>query len=238
MKFNDQGIIISQKKYGENSLIIKVFCQNHGLYSAFIKSAKSAKNRSIFQIGNLIAFEYRARNEDNLGQFYNVDLIKSYCSSILFEPYKLNCVNSLFAIITQSFLERESHQILFGEIDNFLQNLTNQINLELILSDYVKLELEILKTLGYGLDLERCAVSLVEQNLNFVSPKSGRAVCDEVANPYKSKLLKLPKFLIDNNAQISKEDLKNALDLSGFFLQKFIFNDDSKLLYRLRLYDF
>ena len=70
MKINDHGIIISIKKYGENSLLLKIFSQNNGIFSAFIKSAKSSKDKVIFQIGNLISFEYRARIEENLGQLY------------------------------------------------------------------------------------------------------------------------------------------------------------------------
>ena len=67
MKFSDQGIIISQKKYGENSLIVKVFSAEHGVYRGFVNSVKSSKDKAIFQIGNLISFEFRARIEDESG---------------------------------------------------------------------------------------------------------------------------------------------------------------------------
>jgi excinuclease ABC subunit B len=50
MKFEDSGIIISLKKYGENSLIVKVFSQHHGLYRGFVKSAKSSKDAIVEQI--------------------------------------------------------------------------------------------------------------------------------------------------------------------------------------------
>ena len=64
MKFNDEGIIISQKKYSENSLIVKVFSRHHGIYRGFVKSAKSSKDKVIFQIGNLISFELKIKNNE------------------------------------------------------------------------------------------------------------------------------------------------------------------------------
>lgn len=236
MKFSDEGIIISQKKYGENSLIVKVFSRRHGVYRGFVKSIRSAKTKVIFQIGNLISFEYRARNEDNLGQFYTVDLMRSYCSIIMFEQVKLDCINSLFSIIDNSFLEREEHRVFFDKLQGFLQKITTEGETRLFLADYIKLELKILKTLGYGIDLSSCVVTNSEANLAFVSPKSARAVSMEIGKPYQNKLLKLPKFLIDYSSEISEDDVGNGLNLSGFFLEKFIFEDSKdKINYRKKL---
>ena len=78
MKFTDEGIIISQKNYSENSLILKIFSRHHGIYRGFVKAGKSRKNQVIFQVGNLISFEWRSRIEDGLGQIYYPDLIKSF----------------------------------------------------------------------------------------------------------------------------------------------------------------
>ena len=230
MKFSDQGIIISQKKYGENSLIVKVFSAEHGVYRGFVNSVKSSKDKAIFQIGNLISFEFRARIEESLGQFATVDLVKSYCSKIMFDRFKLSCVNSLFSIIDHSFLERENHQLLFEKLIIFLQKVVDEDEAKNFLTDYVKLELKILQTLGYGIDLSSCVVTDSEIDLAFVSPKSARAVCLEAGLPYKNKLLKLPNFLTDAKDEVSENDLRDGLRLSGYFLEKFIFEDQNEKL--------
>ncbi len=225
MKFVDQGIIISIKKYSENSLIVKVFSQNHGIYSSFVKSAKSSKDRLNFQIGNLISFEYRARLEENLGQFYAIDLVCCYCSKIMFDRLKLDCVKSLFAIVESCFLEREEHKLLFDELNYFLQKITDEnIDKKDFLASYIKLELKILETLGYGIDLSSCVVTNSTKNLSFVSPKSAQAVSFEAGKAYEKKLLKLPPFLI---AESNYDDhhLFDGLKLSGYFLKKFIFDE-------------
>jgi DNA repair protein RecO (recombination protein O) len=225
MKFTDQGIIISQKKYSENSLIVKVFSEHHGIYRGFVKSVKSTKAKVIFQIGNLISFEFRARIEENLGSFVAVDLARSYCSKIMFDQLKLSCVNSLFSIINSCFLEREEQQNLFLKLQNFLQKITDdEIKKTEFLADYIKLELKILKTLGYGIDLSSCAVTNSKTDLIFVSPKSARAVSAEIGKPYQHKLLKLPNFLIEES-ECNENHLLEGLTLSGFFLEKFLFED-------------
>lgn len=230
MKFSDTGIIISQKKYGENSLIVKVFSREHGIYCGFVNSVKSTKDKAIFQIGNLISFEFRARNEENLGQLATVDLVKSYCSKIMFDRLKLDCANSIFSIIDHCFLERESHEKLFEKLQIFLQKLVDENEAENFLTDYVKLELKILKTLGYGIDLSSCAATESTENLSYVSPKSARAVSFEAGQPYKNKLLKLPNFLTEATGEINQNDLRDGLRLSGYFLEKFLFEEQKEKL--------
>ena len=226
MKFNDCGIIIGIKNYSETSAIIKIFSQHHGIYSGFTKSIKSSKSRAIYQIGNLVSFEFRCRVEENLGSFFTVDLIKSYCAKIIFEPLKLNCVSSLFLMLDELFLERENQQMLFKKLQVFLQKISDEkIAKKIFLADYIKLELKILKALGYGVDLSSCAATDSTTNLVFVSPKSARAVCYEAGKAYQNKLLKLPGFLIDDEAEIYEHHLLDGLELSGFFLHKFFFSE-------------
>jgi DNA repair protein RecO (recombination protein O) len=229
MKFNDEGIIISIRKYSENSLIVKVFCRQHGIYRAFIKSTKSSKDKVIFQIGNFISFEYRSRIEENLGSFFAVDLIRSYCSKIMFDALKLDCIKSLFSMIDELFLERESYELLFEKLILFLQKIsTDEVKSSDFLAHYIKLELKLLKSMGYGIDLSSCAVTNSTNNLAFVSPKSARAVCFEVGKPYENKLLRLPNFLTqeeDKIVECEKSHLLQGLELSGFFLKKFLFEE-------------
>lgn len=257
MKFNDQGIIIGLRKYGENSLIVKIFSRHNGIYSGFVKFTKSSKVNPIFQIGNLVSFEYRAKFEENLGQFFALDLVKSYCGQIIFERLKLDCINALFSLIDSCFFEREHHEI-FNDLESFLQQINQEISDQNILAQYIKLELKILENLGYGIDLSCCVATQEKTNLAFVSPKSGRAVSLNAGKIYENKLLKLPKFLTENSDPIStsqesdftfqntlseqvisSEDIFHGLKLSGFFLKKYVLgeiysdNASSKLVSQL-----
>src|SRR4030095_10396090 len=81
----------------------------------------------------------------------------------------------------------------------------------------VRYELLLLAELGFGLDLERCAVSGANDDLVAVSPRSGRAVSAAEAEPYAGKLLPLPRFVTEGGAATWPEIL-DGMTLSGNFL--------------------
>jgi DNA repair protein RecO (recombination protein O) len=80
-----------------------------------------------------------------------------------------------------------------------------------------RFELALLDELGFGLDLESCAVTGVTTDLTHVSPKSGRAVSRAAAEPYKDRLLPLPSFLAARG-NASPDDIRAAFRLTGHFL--------------------
>jgi DNA repair protein RecO (recombination protein O) len=102
----------------------------------------------------------------------------------------------------------------------------------------VRFELLLLGELGFGLDLERCAVSGTNDHLVAVSPKSGRAVSAAEAEPYAGKLLPLPRF-VREGGEGSWDDIGKGLNLTGHFLLRDLIADRSHGLVeaRLRLVD-
>jgi DNA repair protein RecO (recombination protein O) len=231
MRLLDQGIILVVRKYSESSLIVKILSQDHGIYSGFIRNP-SKKNFSIYQNFNLVDFEWSSRIEDNLG-FFKVELKKSFLGDIISSPINLSSLGAIAAIIEQNVLEREPSREIFSGLLNLLQNLNGEK--ENFLKQYIKFEIELLKTLGYGIDLSECAATGTTENLHFVSPKSARAVCFEAGEKYQDKLLILPQFLLANEElKINKTDLLNGLKLSGFFIEKYLSNNPKLEIFNSR----
>ena len=94
--------------------------------------------------------------------------------------------------------------------------------------------------MGYGLDLDSCAVNGSNKNLLWVSPKSGRAVSNEGAIGWEDRLLRLPNFFKKIDNIISKEDLIDGLKLTEFFLNKRVYSQQAKNLpsSRIRLVEY
>ncbi|MFM7621157.1 MAG: DNA repair protein RecO [Alphaproteobacteria bacterium] len=235
MKFNDQGFVINSKDYGEKSAVVKILSEEHGICRAFIRQAQSPKTKNILQIGNLISFTYSTRLEENLGNFSHLDIVQSNSAYFMFDKLKLDCVQSIFSIIDDLFLEYDSSPELFNYLNDFLLFLSNNSHKSsAIIAKYIKLELLILQILGYGLDFSSCVVTNSTVNLSYISPKSGRAVSLDAGQKYHHKLLKLPKFILDENAQYANEQLYDGLKLSGYFLEKIFVSTyaNKKLFYR------
>lgn len=91
----------------------------------------------------------------------------------------------------------------------------------------VRYELLLLAELGFGLDLERCAVTGANDALVAVSPKSGRAVSAAEAEPYSGKLLPMPSF-VRSGGPATWQDIEDGLALTGHFLLRDLIPERSR----------
>ena len=67
-------------------------------------------------------------------------------------------------------------------------------------------------------------------NLSSALTETGRAVSRAAAEPYKGKLLPLPAFLSTGGLPADPEELRQGLDLTGFFLERHVFWPHNKPL--------
>ena len=91
----------------------------------------------------------------------------------------------------------------------------------------MRYEVLLLAELGFGLDLDRCAVTGRNDDLVAVSPKSGRAVSAAEAEPYAGRLLPLPAF-VREGGRASWAEIAQGLDLTGHFLLRDVLTDRSR----------
>ena len=84
-------------------------------------------------------------------------------------------------------------------------------------------ELGLLAELGFGLDLSTCAATGRNDELFYVSPRTGRAVSLAAGEPYKDRLLRLPRFLAEPGETPSDGDILDGLGLTGHFLERHVF---------------
>jgi DNA repair protein RecO (recombination protein O) len=86
-----------------------------------------------------------------------------------------------------------------------------------------------LAALGFGLDLTACAATGVNDDLAYVSPRSGRAVSRSAGAPYHDKLLPLPGFLW-RGVVAEPADLVAGLMLTGHFLHHHLLEPQGRAL--------
>ena len=217
MHWTDAGFVLSVRKHGETSAIVSLLTHEHGRHAGLVRGGAGRKARAMLQIGNLVAATWRARLEEQLGNLA-CEPLRAYAAEIMAERLPLLALSSAAALVDLSLPERAPHPEVFAEFAVLVDTLTGQ-GWEPV---YVRFELALLSALGFGLDLETCAVTGSAENLSHVSPRTGHAVSAGAAAPYRERLLELPSFLRDPAAARAPGDLRAGLSLTGHFLKRLL----------------
>ena len=171
---------------------------------------------------NSFCFGYRVYSQEQYLPEYLRFYLRSYFLHIericyKHETRRLAAISSLCALLDESLPEREPLPDFYKQVIHFFNHLEEKN----WLTAYIRLEALLLKVLGFGLDLSRCAGGGDSQTLAYVSPKTAKAVSKEKGEPYRDKLLVLPRFLWQN-CQADEADLRAGLFLTGYFLAQHI----------------
>ena len=185
MKLESIGILIGLRPFNERDAIARVFTRDFGVLVGMMRGANVAKkNRPLVgQVGGAI---WNARLDSQLGMFH-WDAEKNLSASVMMNSDALMRLNSAFEILGTLLPEREEYSILYDETLVLLGALACGD-----VGAYLTWEINLLRDLGYALDLSRCSGCGATETLNYLSPRTGRAVCDTCAAPYVDRLYKLP----------------------------------------------
>ena len=184
MQFSTEGYIIKVRNHGEKSAILTLVCPHYGKVVGYVSGARSKRNLGIYQLGNLVSFDAYARVQENMLSFKNVELLHSHVADFIFADDKIGALSSLCKLLDECVAENDDLGGLYDAIKQFFDNINNKNWLVY----YSFFEFYLLDFLGIGLDISRCAVTGKCNDLQYISPKTGRAVCSEVGEPYKDKL--------------------------------------------------
>ena len=220
MRWESNGLILNFSKYNEKSYILEIFTEEHGKHKGIIRGLHSKNKRSVIEPGNEVFATWSGRLETHLGN-YNVEPIKLWSSHILQFKDKLSAISSICSLISLTMAERQPNPLIYFSSKKLIEIVAS--TRDDWIREYVSWEMQLLSEIGYGLDLERCAVTSKSSDLVYVSPSSGRAVTNEGAGDFKNKLLPLPKFMTDFKANYDNDDIYNALNLTEFFFKKRFF---------------
>ena len=206
MNWDDSAYLVSKNRYSENSIIAEVFTENHGKISGIIFGGTSKKIKNYLQIGNKIYVNYNSKSVTRIG-YFKVEILKALTPLYFDENQKLSCITSAMHLIKLLTAEAQSNKEIFKLIDKFFEILT----LDNWIQKYIFWELELLKLLGYDLELKTMAEKeIVDSEVNYYVKSS-------------TEKKSIPNFLIDeNNIDVNLKNLLKGLKLVSDYLEKSI----------------
>lgn len=224
MHFSTSAIVVALRPHGEHGAVVRLMTPEHGLQAAYVRGARGRRLRPVLLPGNLVEATLSARTETQLPQA-TVELTHSR-GPLLAEPLPAVAIDWACALTATALPEAQPYPQLYAALDGLLAAVEAAPSASGWGAALVRYELLLLAELGFGLDLERCAVTGQADELIAVSPRSGRAVSAGEAEPYLGKLLPLPPFVLDGGVA-SWPDILDGLALTGHFLMRDLLTDPS-----------
>lgn len=220
MEWSAQALILGTRQHGENSVILEVMTRGYGRHLGLVRGGRSRRMQATLQPGNGVTVTWRARLETHLGQFQiEPDVMRA--ATFMESAVALNGMQTLAALL-RLLPERDPHPGLYQAAEVIVEHITD---VDVVAPLMIRFELALLEELGFGLDLNACVATGTRDDLIYVSPKSGGAVCKEAGLPYHDKMLALPNFLTANpdTMEVSHADIEAGFALSGYFLSRHVY---------------
>ena len=218
VKIEAEGVLVAAKPFSEYDVLASVLTDENGIVRGLVKGGLSRRKRADMQPGSEVHMLWSARLESHLG-IMDLSPEINWPGQIMQSASRLAALNTTCELLASVLSERDSAPEIYRGMQAWLQTLSTPYWGEAL----VAFELALLGALGFALRLDRCAVTGKDTGLLYVSPKSGRAVSQDVAEPYAERLLPLPAFLC-GQSQGSTADIVVGLKLTGHFLARYLFS--------------
>lgn len=225
MEWHDRAFVLAARRHGENGAIVELLTEQHGRHAGLVRGGQSSKLRAVLQPGNEVAAVWRGRLSEHLGTIA-CEIVRPHAAGMLDDPDRLAGLTAAAALLAAALPEREPHPDVFALFGSLLQALDSAADWP---ARYVGWERDLLAALGFGLDLDRCAVSGITTDLAYVSPRTGRAVSRTAGFPYRDKLLLLPGFLW-RDEPADRRQIELGMKLTEHFLVHHVFAPQGRTL--------
>lgn len=202
--------------------MVRLFTPDHGLQSGYVRGGRSTALRPVLMPANLVTAELRSWVNDQLAGL-TVELAESR-APFYSEPLAAAAFEWVTLLTATVAPEDQPFPRLYAALAALLDLVCAAPSARWWLRAMVRYEALLLAELGFGLDLERCAVTGERADLAYVSPRTGRAVSVHAAGVYAEKLLVLPPFMTGDE-EPDWEQLMQGFALTGHFIERQFFTD-------------
>jgi DNA repair protein RecO (recombination protein O) len=225
MRLTTRAIVCALRGHGEHGAVVRLMTSGQGLVAAYVRGARGRRMRPVLIAGNVVQAQLASRTDTQMPHAA-VELVHSR-GPLLSEPLPAAAIEWVTVLTATALPEGQPYPRIYEALEGLLDAIEAAPSANGWGAALVRFELLLLAELGFGLDLDRCAVSGTNDALVAVSPRSGQAVSAAEAEPYADKLLPLPRF-VQEGGQASWEEIGQGLTLTGHFLGRDVLPDRAR----------
>ena len=204
MIWQDEGYLLSKRKFRENANIVNVFTNSFGKVSGIVYGGNSRKVRNYLQLSNKIFVFYNNKNENKIG-YFKTELVKAISPKYFNDKTKTSALLSLTSLLNVLLPESQSYKNIYLSLDNFI----NQLNNNKWILFYINWEINLIRELGFDVNLSQFKID--NSTLNTV-------IEIEIDNI----MYQVPKFIF--NLDKDYENNKDLIKLGLSFTRKIMLN--------------
>jgi len=206
MNWEDEGFVISKRKFRENAIILEVFTSKFGRVSGIVYGGNSRKIRNFLQLINKIFVVYNSKGDNKIG-YFKTELINAISPKYFDNKFKILCLNSLSSILKALLPENQPSQKIYKSL-NYLLDSLNKKNW---ITSYLNWEINLINNLGYGFNIDPKVYE------NFKKNKILNIKLDNIE-------YKIPTFLIfENYEDPDINDIYKGLNFSRTLMENKFF---------------
>ena len=206
MNWEDEGFVISKRKFKENAIILEVFTSKFGRVSGIVYGGNSRKIRNFLQLINKIFVVYNSKGDNKIG-YFKTELINAISPKYFDNKFKILCLNSLSSILKALLPENQPSQKIYKSL-NYLLDSLNKKNW---ITSYLNWEINLINNLGYGFNIDPKVYE------NFKKNKILNIKLDNIE-------YKIPTFLIfENYEDPDINDIYKGLNFSRTLMENKFF---------------
>lgn len=216
MNWEDQGYLLSKKRFRENAVIISVFTQNYGKINGIVYGGTSRKIKNYLQVGNKIFIIHNSKNRNKIG-YLKTEIVEPISPRYFNDKKRSYLLLSITELLNSLLPDEESYKNIYLSLDNMISNLDNK-NWPLI---YTFWEVNLIKALGFGFNTSKIISNeeVIPTNIDNVT-------------------YRVPKFILNEEIpeNFSKETVNQGLSftrnllLNKFFLPNNLFFPRSRVV--------
>ncbi|WP_197042005.1 DNA repair protein RecO [Sandarakinorhabdus oryzae] len=218
----EPALVVALAPHGEHAVVGRFLSAEQGLVAAYVQGGRGRKLRAVLQPGNRVALDLVTKSAGQLA-FATVHPLTTNLA-LMHGPAALALVDYLASLAAATLPEGEPQPQLYPLFDALFGAAAAGALAADVGPALVRLELALLAELGIGLDLASCAATGTTGDLAFVSPKSRQAVSRSAGEPWASRLLPLPAFLL-GQGEADAAAIADGLALTGHFLAREVLRD-------------